>query len=353
MAHHPKYDVTDEPVRRAEAGVRARARKRHGPTSGPRSRISSIPGYPAGGRSLHVGNHIRKDLLVVAEPPPGLTIRSGISARLVEVPAHRGARRPGLRPQGRARAGRLPRAALPRRRSRPQGGDDVRPGAQHTRRRVEGREGVEGHLRGQIPHSPRRVPPRGRRARRSDRNCRLKATEPAQTVSSLASRAPPDGSHREPRRRRTKRTATCRAISSLDGGDCEAGWRTASDLARDAQPRGRIKNTGRRPRDGSLLGGTPKPPPRSRFASPISPRGSTIRERGRARGRSLGRSAEHRRETSRCGRRSTSSPRCRGADPRCSEPPPREEMRDVRLGLNAAAPEKPKSVKTRSKAAEP
>jgi len=30
-----------------------------------------------------------------------------------------------------------------------------------------------------------------------------------------------------------------------------------------------------------------------------------------------------------------------------------EEMRDVRLGLNAAAPEKPKSVKTRSKSPEP
>ena len=98
MAHHPKYDVTflDEYLFEERKPEFAHVHGGWARTSGIDKRPAfkdgylEIPGYPAGGRSLHVGNHIRKDLLVVAEPPPGPTtirFQGRVSLDAWEVPS--------------------------------------------------------------------------------------------------------------------------------------------------------------------------------------------------------------------------------------------------------------------------
>jgi hypothetical protein len=78
MAHHPQYDppFLDEYIfteRRPEFahvhGGWARTSKIDKREAFKKDYLE-IPGYPAGGRALHIGNHIRKDLLVLPAPPP-------------------------------------------------------------------------------------------------------------------------------------------------------------------------------------------------------------------------------------------------------------------------------------------
>ncbi len=98
MAHHPKYDIPflDEYLFEERRPEFAHVHGGWARTSGIDKRPSfkdgylEIPGYPAGGRSLHVGNHIRKDLLVTDSPGPGpktTRFQGAISLEDWEVPS--------------------------------------------------------------------------------------------------------------------------------------------------------------------------------------------------------------------------------------------------------------------------
>jgi hypothetical protein len=386
MAHHPKYDVTflDEYLFEERKPEFAHVHGGWARTSGIDKRPAfkdgylEIPGYPAGGRSLHVGNHIRKDLLVVAESPPGPTtmrFQGAISLDAWEVPSPIVAQGGQLYVQTVWSAERT---------------DDFRlllfldDGAGHRTQTVfvpghgyyapsewKADEAVEGHLRVQIPDDL----PLG-----EYRLGLVLLDGAAGTVLPLEGDAPTDstpiylaGEVLLPQAVRIvgldeakaeAESDVARAIQlAQEGGDCEAGWRAWKEATWHAtrsfswQDHNRVSveramahcwvaraeaAPSEADRIADLLTARRYDPENAevaRLAVPLAETRNDEGERLRAAGDAYHAYLAYRDAVQLDPRRSWSRRRA-------------EEMRDVRLGLNQAAPEKPKSIKTRSKAAE-
>jgi hypothetical protein len=386
MAHHPKYDVTflDEYLFEERKPEFAHVHGGWARTSGIDKRPAfkegylEIPGYPAGGRSLHVGNHIRKDLLVVEGQPAGPTtirLQGGISLDAWEVPS------PIV-----AQGGQLYVHTL----WSGQRKDDFRvllfldDGAGHRTATMflpghgyyapsewKDGEAVEGHLRIQIPED---FPLGEYRLGLVVLDGPSGAVLPIEGTSELAT-APiylagevelPQSARIVSRddARVEAENDVARAIDlAQDDRDCEAGWRawkeatwhatrsfTWQDHNRVAVERamahcwvGRAQEaTSEADRIADLLTARrfdPENDEIARLAVPLAETRNAEGEKLRAAGDAFHAYLAYRDAVQLDPRRSWSRRRA-------------EEMRDVRLGLGAAAPDKPKSIKTKSKAAD-
>jgi hypothetical protein len=386
MAHHPKYDVTflDEYLFEERKPDFAHVHGGWARSSGIDKRPAfkdgylEIPGYPAGGRSLHVGNHIRKDLLVVPEPSPGPTtmkFQGAISLDAWEVPS------PIVAQGGQVYVHTVWSAERT---------DDFRlllfldDGAGHRTETmfVPGHgyyappewkpdEAVEGHLRIQIPDDfPLGEYRLGIVVLDGPTGAVLPiegAVEPAATPVYLSGEVLLPQTVRIASLDEAKAEAesdVSRAIQLAgEGGDCEAGWRAWKEATWHAT-RSFVWQDHNRPaveramahcwvgraeaaaseadRIADLLTARLHDPENAevaRLAVPLAETRNDDGEKLRAAGDAYHAYLAYRDAVELDPTRSWSRRRA-------------EEMRDVRLGLNAGAPERPKSVRTHSKAPE-